>query len=236
MYNISDIILELGTKQFNCIYAFVDNDSNPYYIGQSKNIVARIRHHKYRLNSNNYLPCYNKARKLVKNGFEFTVMIVEYNIDKDILDSREQYWISFYKKSYRLYNLTDGGKDYQSVSKNSKKMKGKKHSEQTKLKIKNAKLGQKFTEEHKNNLKKAWKPKNFSKEGIERKKERGKINTRLYLVTSPENQQFITTNGLSLFCDEHNLNISGFMKVLSGLTKKRDYKGWEIERILFYDI
>lgn len=76
---------------------------------------------------------------------KFTREIIEY-CDKDILNIREQYYISFYNTKFpHGYNLTDGGEG----------MKGYKYTSNQCNNISQAKQGQKYPKEHGEKIKQA---------------------------------------------------------------------------------
>lgn len=94
------------------IYKFENNITHNIYIGQSINIERRYKDHlsraKHNHKGNNE---YNTPlhRAIRKYGIEnFTFSIIE-ECNKDILNDKEQYWISFYDSFENGYNLTSGG-------------------------------------------------------------------------------------------------------------------------------
>ena len=54
-----------------CIYAFVDEEDNPYYIGKTKNYNKRYKDHLFEVKTKNMLPKYIQARKLFGEGHSF---------------------------------------------------------------------------------------------------------------------------------------------------------------------
>ena len=92
------------------IYKIVNLINNKIYIGQTtRNIQIRMREHiskAYDTKDNLYI--HNAIRKYGENNF--IIEIIE-QIDNNLLDEREQYWISYYNSynSENGYNLTHGG-------------------------------------------------------------------------------------------------------------------------------
>jgi len=89
----------------------------------------------------------------------------------------------------------------------------------------------KFSKKHKKNLsiarkKRITKPETRIKCS---KTSKGKINIKKYKVTDPDGNIFITENGLSVFCEEHNLTPSNMIKVANG--ERKNHKGWLTERL-----
>lgn len=76
------------------IYLIVNNNNGRVYVGQSKNIKARIAVHKRKLKSgihpNNYMM--NDYNKYFGENFKFEILE---NCFVKNLDIREKYWISF---------------------------------------------------------------------------------------------------------------------------------------------
>lgn len=131
------------------LYAFIDEQAVPYYVGQSYNMKNRMNmHNKYikdaveRYPQSKY-PYYRKARKLLKDGC-FKFIILESNLSKQEVDTLEEQYIVNNRTT--LYNFLPGGRNNQ---------RGKKVSDETKRKISDAKVGKKFTKEHKQSLSKA---------------------------------------------------------------------------------
>ena len=57
---------------------------------------------------------------------------------------------------------------------------------------------------------------------------KGKINIKTYKLTDADGNEYITENGLSVFCEQHNLTSANLMKVLKG--QRKHHKGWRIEK------
>lgn len=134
------------------IYQILFISENISYIGQSINVEKRLKDHlnsfktdkeyvdKYGINER----LYNFWNKYGEENFEFNILE---KCTKDKLNEREKYWLDFYGGylSNKTFNLQDAG-DYQPLSKEScekisKKLKGKKPSEEHKIKISNSKKG-----------------------------------------------------------------------------------------------
>jgi len=63
----------------------------------------------------------------------------------------------------------------------------------------------------------------------ENKKGENNINSKLYKITSPNNETFTFNGGLRIFCRENNLSYGMIQKLLYMEYKKDNYKGWKIE-------
>lgn len=92
------------------IYKITNTLNNKVYIGQTiKPVEKRFNQHK-----NNYTKEYFSQLALYKAfrkyGVEnFTFEEIE-EVENDLLDEREKYWISFYDSYYNGYNSTIGGR------------------------------------------------------------------------------------------------------------------------------
>lgn len=225
----------------HCIYAFIDISGKPFYVGKTYNIKKRMQEHWYEIRYGSMLPKYNKLRKLLKENEDKKIndfyIILEDDIESDISDEREIFWIAKLREDgYNLKNLTDGGEGGISTipglsEKLSKIHTGSKRSEQAKMRMSESRKGMKFSEEHKNNLSIARKKRITTIETRQKasKTSKGKINIKIYKLISPDGMEHTTSNGLTVFCEEHNLNLPNLMKVLKG--ERRHSKGWKIEKI-----
>lgn len=115
--------------------------NNKIYIGQTNNIKRRIEQYKY-------LWCKKQPKlynSLIKYGWEnFILEIIEYVAD-EFADEYERFYIKKYNSVNAGLNHDSGG-HY-----------GKTHSKETRKKMSDSGKKKIFTEQHKNNLKKAKK-------------------------------------------------------------------------------
>jgi len=222
------------------IYYFIDENQKPFYIGVTKNFKQRIRNHKYEaVHNKRNLPKYYKVRKLLKLGLTFENIMIpqEINLTKEQAFYREIQLIKEFKeKNHKLYNLTTGGEGFGEITEETrKKLKkartGQKRSEESKKRMSEARKGMKFSDKHKENLSKARRKRITTEETKQRmsKASKGKINIKTYKLIDPDENEYITTNGLVLFCKEHNLTSQNLHKVLNG--QREHHKGWKIENV-----
>lgn len=154
------------------VYIINNDKNNKKYIGCSKNIDQRIKQHLRHLKGGYH---HNKKLQSDFNNLKFNIsfeMIYESNDKLDAFE-KEEYFINKYDSKNNGYNLNDGGlvnKGYTQSEIAKKKASevhskktgnlnsffGKKHTEESKLKISQAKKGKpsyKRSEEYKENAK-----------------------------------------------------------------------------------
>ncbi|MCK9416098.1 GIY-YIG nuclease family protein [Candidatus Dojkabacteria bacterium] len=235
-----------GENKKFVIYYFYDEKNNPFYVGKTCNIQRRRWSHKTNINNNNQTYKYKKARKILKNNpnldfYKDMFRVVETNITTDKINSKEIEHIKKLKdEGFILTNLTNGGENNyieDSIKSMSEKIsslhKGRKRSPEVCKKISESNKKPK-SEEHKKNLKKAWikRKKNPISDSTKKKMSdtsTGKINIKKYKIIDPTGKEYITTNGLSCFCKEHNLTQSLMIKVAN--RTRNHHKNWKCERI-----
>lgn len=92
------------------IYQITNLRSGKIYIGQSLDVLARLRQHKYELRHNLHLNRYLQSawNKYGESNFVFSVLE---EVSEEKLTEREKYWVDFYGgyESDRLYNLREPG-------------------------------------------------------------------------------------------------------------------------------
>ena len=90
------------------IYKITNKNNNKSYIGQSIHVEKRLSEHK---SPYNHKREHNKLlyKAFFKHGIEnFSFEVIE-ECDKEELDVREEYWISYYDSYKNGYNATVGG-------------------------------------------------------------------------------------------------------------------------------
>ena len=91
------------------IYKITNTIDNKCYIGQSVDIKARWRSHKYEAQTGeSQLPLYAALREYGIDAFKFEVL-EKCSLKQEILDEREHYWIEYYNSYNNGYNSTLGG-------------------------------------------------------------------------------------------------------------------------------
>ena len=220
------------------IYALTDPNGNPFYIGKSINPEKRKKRHVYDATTLGYnYPVHNKIRKLLRQGLDLGIEILEGDISDCDIDGREQFWISDYRqKGIKIYNVANGGEGGkgstpETIEKVRQAHLGKRLSDETKKKISESNKGKIFSDEHRKLLSEARRQRKTTNETRTRMSEssKGKVNIKTFKLTDPSGQVCYTTNGLSDFCRQHQLDPANLSKVLKG--ERDNHKGWRIERV-----
>lgn len=222
------------SKLTSGIYAIINIITNVKYIGSAKNIFRRWGEHKKFLkkgtHKNKFLQnSWNKHGELF---FDFVTLEL---CDFCELIEKEQKYLDFYILDGGVFNL----------NKNVSGFHGRKHTEETKMKISETKrnqcLNQKHTEESKIKISMALKGKKRKPLTQEHKlkislssdrhpmSEENKIkilesNTKEFKLISPTGDIVIGRN-ISQFSRENDLSRQGICHVLTG--KRNHHKGWK---------
>lgn len=153
------------------IYKITNNITGKMYVGKtSTTLKKRWKHHCYQGKSNRCIYLKNAIKKYNKENFSHE--IIE-ECSKDIVDSREIYWIAKLNTLAPLgYNLRGGGDSGAIHPDTKKKMSeaalGKPKPEKVKVKIAKTLKGTKKSKTHAANIKKAAIKRGLSKRGIKR--------------------------------------------------------------------
>jgi len=140
-------------KQKCGIYKIENLVTGRVYVGSSNHINRRWELHKKNLQSKTHFNSYlqNSYTKYGVGAFKFSV--VE-ECEKEKLIEREQFWFEYYRKELGVFNLKP------EFVNNSRGIKLKPHSEETKQKIRQANLGKKRTEQTRRRISEAQKIRN----------------------------------------------------------------------------
>jgi hypothetical protein len=216
------------------IYALIDQNCVPYYVGKTCNLAQRKRQHLARMKAGSKCYVYNKIRKLIASGISLNAVVLENDIDVSSIDSREIHHIARLKLlGHTLCNLTDGGEGNSEPSEELKKRWSEshklfRHSAESKKKISDARKGIKFTNEHRSKLKAARQKRITSAKTREimRTSSLGKINTKCFKCISPDGIQHLTLKGLTAFCRDMHLPVSSMHRIRDSGKK---YNGWMVQ-------
>lgn len=239
MVDYSIMHTSLTPKQIVYIYVLLDPEEVPFYVGKTVNLKRRQRNHLNRANAGITLHVYNKIRKLLEDGKQPGMRILE-ETNLEECDARERFHIQRLKdEGFHLTNLTSGGEGGAGFTEEStrKRLETRRrnghgqHSEETKRKMSAAKKGRSFSPEHCLALRQGWKrtPEQLqSSSSKAARTSKGKINIKCYVCTSPEGVEHMTQRGLSFFCEQNGLARAYMHQVLAG--KRESHRGWKIRR------
>ena len=228
------------------IYALLDPEGQPFYVGKTINLKQRWRNHFNQANAGTSLHVYNKIRRLLESGHQESghqpVMRVLEKTNLEECDARERFHIQrLQDEGFHLTNLTSGGEGGAGFTEEStrKRLKTRRknghgqHSEETKRKLSAAKKGRPLSPEHRLALRRAWKrtPEQLQAHRAKMAQtSKGRINIKRYICISPDGVEHVTERGLTYFCEQHNLTSANIHHVLTG--KRPGHKGWKIKPYL----
>jgi len=221
-----------------CIYGFVDKDDKIFYVGQAKNIKTRMYGHVFEVRHGNKLYLYNKLRKIISENecsVSSLAIVIEDNIDEEKMDEREIFHIKRLRvDGCKLTNILDGGRRWLNGPSEEQRNKiriahlGKKRSLETRRRMSESQTGRKFSQEHKKKLSIARR-KRVTTDETRRKlslSRKGKVNIKKYILIDPNGIEYVTTEGMTKFCEDHGLSTPNIHKVLTG--ERKNHKGWKI--------
>lgn len=228
------------------IYCFKHLSNQKVYIGQTVNIVNRLASHKSK-SLHIKTKFYNAVRKYGWDMFEFSVLetvtassLVELNTK---LDQLEIFYIEKYNSYYKGYNSTLGGsskRGYQLSDNFKEKCRNRRHSDESKSKMSKSASGRKASDSTKQKLREAA-IKGNSIQYLKGHEEKRLQNCRLaknkpVLQYSQQGQLIVQWESLTQAADyihKHlspELSFRGALKSLhrhcTGETKKNIYKGF----------
>lgn len=164
------------------IYCIENTTNNKKYIGSTNNLSKRWRSHRNLLSNNKHPNIHLQTAWKLYGKEKFKFYVIEENIEQSSLLTREEYYI-------QLYEVLDREKGYNIAKNTSAPMDGRKHTEISILKMKEAKCGEK------NNF--------FGKHHTEETKQKlreSKIGKKL----SPEHREKVVKSGYKT--GENNIN------------------------------
>lgn len=153
---------DITPKKIVGIYGLRNKITGKWYVGQSIDIFRRWKDYD-NMRCKRQPKIYSALNKYGIENFE-KIIVEECQNVSWILDYREMYWIQLYDGIKNGYNLKEGGmgsrhseETKKVLSKIQKGIKKGPYSEERCKNISKGKKGKKFSEEHKQKLKDAWK-------------------------------------------------------------------------------
>lgn len=217
------------------IYKATNQLTGKSYIGQTnQSIQTRKTEHKYNAKNNIYCSYFHRSiRKYGWDNFQWEVLCE--CASREEMNEKEMYYIKELDTfGSNGYNLTFGG-DGQNGS---QWWLGKKHTEESKKKMRESGKNKKLSEEHKRkiSLNHRHHQTEETKQKISKNNAMNNPDYRLkavrnrqklhYIVTSPLGEVY-NVFSLKPFCEKMNLNRCGLGRVARGA--KNNYKGWICE-------
>lgn len=147
----------MDIKPFGIIYKITNKINGKLYIGQTvQTIKSRWNDHRYMARKNKQSKLYFAIKKYGEENF--TIESIESVFNKKELNDREKFWISYYNTCNSGYNIHSGGEvsteEMEKLRLNaSERMKskkywlGKKHSEDSKMRMSSSAKGRKVSQE-----------------------------------------------------------------------------------------
>ena len=198
-------------------YAYLREDGTPYYIGKGKGYRA------YQGNRKSTNPPKDKRK----------IIFLKQNLTEEEAFKHEVYMIAIFGRkdnnSGILRNLTNGGEGTSGANNSGERNSfyGRKHTEETKLKISKSKVGTKFPNELKplvsKRTKEMWENGGVFSTPEFRQKLSQSLCKKQYQLIDKEGEIYYTDN-IMIFSKEHNLDYSAMYKVVK--QKLKSYKGW----------
>lgn len=191
------------------VYKITNKVNNKIYIGiTNQGAGVRYLHHLYEARSGSPFPIHNAIRKYGKDNF--TLEIIELCGTSEILKEREKYWIAFYNSTDRNigYNMTEGGDGTF----------GRRHSEETKEKIRQKALGRKHSEEAKKKMSE-YRKANYTEEHRKSIAESNAKRTKPILMYDRNMNLIKEYPSLKLAASENNLHKDTVRNIAKGRSK-----------------
>lgn len=203
-------------KKSTGVYCIKNIITGDLYIGSSVNcLYTRWKNHYTLLNTNKH---HNRHLQNAVNKYGICLFIfgvLEY-CDIDLCISREQQYIDSLRPKYNIAliagNTKGVKKTQEAVNKTIAFHTGRKRSEDSKQRMREARKGITLSEEHKKNI------------GLASKGNAGHSH-RIFKVISPDNIVYVES-GIRPFCKTHSLNQGQFNQMILG--KLKTCKGWKV--------
>ena len=162
---------ELPQYDFGGIYQLKNTVNGKIYIGQAQNILNRFNDHRRNRNGHlMYRDCH-LYRAIKKYGWDkFEISVLERIDDFNLLNEREIFWIEELNPEYNMRDGGDCARGWKHTEEAKRKMSetksktylgennpfyGKKHSAETREKIRKSKLGKSLSKEHREKISKS---------------------------------------------------------------------------------
>lgn len=195
------------------VYKITNKITNKIYIGiTNQGSGARYRHHWYEARIGEPAPIHKSMAKYGEDNF--TLEVIDFAENAEELKEKEKYYIKFFNSRDRKigYNLTDGGDGTF----------GRKHSEETKEKLRQKALGRKASDEAKKRMSETHKL-NYSDEHRKAVAESNARRTKKVLMFDKDLNIIKEFNSLKEAAAETKIHSTTIRKSIRGNKISYDY-------------
>ena len=200
------------------IYIITNTESQKCYIGSTVNVKKRWGCHRCGLRNNTHGNSHlqHAWNKYGEASFEFGVL--EYFGNSKKLYLTEQFWIDVYREEGKdLYNIA--------LATNCP-MSGRKHSEETKLKMSASQKGHTHTEATKNKIRKIKLGGKHTEESIQKMRD-AKAKAYPAFINKKTGEVIPPGSNLTALCREQELDVKRMCGVKTG--RLSSHKGWVLD-------
>lgn len=211
---------------FPAIYKIINNINNKVYIGQSKNLYVRfLDYRKGRFNP-------HLKNAIEKYGIEnFTVELLEKDVELCNLDNMEQYWIDFYDSSNSKngYNICPVAGTTRGTTKSISERTNMSNRAKERVGDKNPFYGKHHTEDSKQKISDKNSKRILSKEHIEKFCKSGYASVQIKIIQKSIDGNFIKVwNSIREAAKELNICDSSISNVIHNKRKSAGSFKWEV--------
>jgi hypothetical protein len=200
---------------YTYIYFDPSRDFEPFYVGKGNG-----RRYKRHLTRKDMHPMTHRIQKMLKENIEPIIKIIECSTDENALNLESALIRIFGRKDLNkgpLLNLTDGGENPPRLFGEDNGFYGKNHSDETKDKLRKARLGKKLSKEVVEKMA-------LGHRGIPCSEAAIASTAKRFLIIFPDGHEEEIIN-MRKFCRENDLSYRNMKRVLRG--ERKQHKGFK---------